>query len=48
MRLSVAGDATTPEGNPLTVTLTVPLNPLPAIAVSVTGCPVEPAVKAMA
>jgi hypothetical protein len=42
---SEAGLAVTPAGNPLRATLTVPVNPLSAVAVSCTGCPVPPAFK---
>jgi hypothetical protein len=45
VRESVAGLAVTPAGNPLSATLVVPVNPLIAVAVSCTGCPVPPAVR---
>jgi hypothetical protein len=45
IRLSVGGEAVTPAGSPLTVTLIAPENPFSAVAESVTGCAVPPAVK---
>jgi hypothetical protein len=44
VRVSVAGDAITPAGSPLTETLIAPENPLKAVAVSVTCCALPPAV----
>lgn len=45
VRLSVAGDAVTPVGSPLIVTWTVPVNPLRAVAESVTACAEPPALS---
>jgi hypothetical protein len=44
--LNDAGDAVTPAGNPDSVTVTVELNPLIAVTVTVTGCVAPPAVSA--
>jgi len=41
-RLSVAGLAVTPAGNPVIATATVPLNPFTALAVTLTGTPAAP------
>ncbi len=44
-RFSVAGEAVTPVGSPLTVTATVPLKPFAVVASSVTGEPEFPPVN---
>jgi hypothetical protein len=43
--LKVLGEAVTPEGSPLSVTAMVPVNPLTAVAVSVSACALPPAVR---
>jgi len=45
VRLGVEGEAVTSAGSPLTVTLIVPENPFRAVAESVTGCTLPPAVR---
>ena len=45
-RLNVEGDAVTPDDSPLMVTLIVPVNPLRAVADSLTVCALPPAVRA--
>jgi hypothetical protein len=44
VNVSVAGTADTPVGSPTIVTVTVPLNPLIAVAFTLTGEPIAPAV----
>jgi hypothetical protein len=46
-RVSVAGSAVTPVGNPVIATVTVPVKPLAGVALTLTGCPVPPADSAM-
>lgn len=43
--ISVEGETVTPEGAPLKDTFTCPENPETAVAVTVTDCPVPPAVR---
>jgi hypothetical protein len=45
VRLKAVGLAVTPVGSPLTVTLTVPVNPFCAVAVTLTGAAPPPGVK---
>ena len=45
-RVNVDGVAVTPCGRPARVTCTEPLNPLAAIAITLTDCAEPPAVKA--
>ena len=43
--ISVEGETVTPEGAPLNETLTLPVNPETAVAVTVTDCPEAPAAR---
>jgi hypothetical protein len=43
--ISVEGETVTPEGAPLNETLTLPVNPETAVAVTVTDCPEPPAAR---
>ncbi len=45
VRVKVDGLAVTPAGSPLRETLTLPENPLSAVAVTEMACPVAPAVR---
>ena len=45
VRLSVDGLAATPEGNPLRATLTVPVKPVPGVALMVRLCEVPATIE---
>jgi hypothetical protein len=48
VRVSIAGFAVTPSGNPLIATVTIPVKPFDGTAFTLTTCPAPPSVRAIA